>query len=209
MKHRKEDAAVPGTGETPPPNGAEAPETGTAPEAGPATPESRPPGGESEAASGPALPPAREESAESLRDRWLRAEAELQNFRRRARRDLEESTRFAEERVLLEMIDLLDDLNRAVEAAAEAGAPDSWISGIKLVATRMHDALGRHGVSAIDPAGAAFDPGQHEAMLEVDAGGAVPPGHVAQVVRKGYRRHGRVLRAARVVVARAPGENED
>lgn len=198
MKHPKEEPAVPGAGEARPRNGVE--EAGDDPAAVPPASESAGAADASDAA------PA--EAAEALRDRWLRTEAELQNFRRRARRDVDEATRFAEERMLIEIIELLDDLERAVDAAETAGAPESWLAGVKLVAGRMADVLGRHGVAPIDPAGAAFDPEQHEAMLEVD-GGAVPPGHVTTVVRRGYRRNGRVLRAARVAVARAPAANED
>src|SRR5206468_10387169 len=89
----------------------------------------------------PAAGEAPAESVEELRDRWLRAEAELQNFRRRAQRDLEEARRFTEERVLLEMISMLDDLERGLESAREAGAPDPWVQGVQLVAQRMGDYL--------------------------------------------------------------------
>lgn len=142
--------------------------------------------------------------ASAFQDRWLRAEADLQNFRRRAAKDLEEARRYSEEAVMLDMIGLLDDLERGIEAARAAGAADAWLQGIELVAARMRDTLARRGVEPIDPAGQPFDPGQHEALLEVPASEGQRPGDVAQVVLKGYRRGGRPLRAARVVVARAP-----
>jgi molecular chaperone GrpE len=149
-----------------------------------------------------------EERAPDYRDRWLRAEAELQNYRRRSQRDVEEARRFSEERVLLEMISLLDDLERAVQSAREAGIPDSWVQGVQLVANRMNDVLGRYGVTAMDPIGDPFDPQFHEALLEVDPPPDTPAGHVVQVVRKGYRRDRRALRPARVVVARREAEAE-
>ncbi len=145
-----------------------------------------------------------QESERELKDRWLRAEAELQNFRRRAQRDLEESTRFAEERVLLEMISFLDDLERAIAAAGEAGSPGPWLEGVTLVARRMGEYLARHGVTPVEPHGERFDPVHHEALLEIEAPAGIAPGHVVEVVRKGYRRHERPLRAARVVVAKQP-----
>lgn len=138
-----------------------------------------------------------------LRDRWLRAEAELQNFRRRAQREWEEVRRSAEERVLTEMIGVLDDLERAVGAAAEEGADPSWVEGVRLTVQRLGGYLSRHGVEVVDPVGEPFDPRFHEALLEVDAAEGVEPGHVVQVALKGYRRGERALRAARVVVARA------
>ena len=145
------------------------------------------------------------ESPQDLKDRWLRAEAELQNFRRRAQRDLEEARRSTEERVLLEVISFLDDLERGLEAAREAGAPDPWVQGIQLVAQRMADYLASLGITPAYPLGERFDPEYHEALLEVDAPPGTEPGEVVQVVRRGYTRDGRALRAARVVVARRAG----
>jgi molecular chaperone GrpE len=148
------------------------------------------------------------EDASNYQDRWLRAEAELQNFRRRTARELEESRRYAEEAVMLDLISLLDDLERGIQAARAGGAADPWLQGIELVAARMRDTLARRGVEVVDPLGQPFDPGQHEALLEVPAAQGMKPGDVAQVVLKGYRRGARALRPARVVVARAPAEGE-
>jgi molecular chaperone GrpE len=103
---------------------------------------------------------------------------------------------------MLEMIAALDDLERAIAAAETAGSPDSWTSGVRLVANRLSEYLARQGVTAVDPLGAAFDPAFHEALLEVDAPAGAMPGSVVQVILKGYRRGPRALRAARVVVAK-------
>jgi len=138
-----------------------------------------------------------------FRDRWLRAEAELQNFRRRASREWEEGRRLAEESVLLEMVAVLDDLERALAALEPEAAASSWARGVTLVAQRIREFLGRQGVTVEDPLGRPFDPAFHEALLEVDAEDATP-GTVVQVAHKGYRRGARPLRAARVVVARTP-----
>lgn len=120
----------------------------------------------------------------------------------------EESTKFAEERVLLEMISFLDDLERALDAARGSGSPGSWVEGVALVARRMREYLARQGVTAIEPKGERFDPVYHEALLEIDAPPGVAPGHVVEVERKGYRRHDRALRAARVVVAKQREDKE-
>lgn len=147
--------------------------------------------------------------ASAYQDRWLRAEAELQNFRRRSAKEIEEARRYAEESVMLDLIGLLDDLERGIDAARASGAADSWLQGIELVAARMRDTLARRGVEPVDPAGQPFDPTHHEALLEMPAPEGVRPGDVARVVLKGYRRGGRPLRAARVVVARAAGDDGD
>ncbi|MBI1797586.1 MAG: nucleotide exchange factor GrpE [Candidatus Eisenbacteria bacterium] len=136
------------------------------------------------------------------KDRWLRAEADLQNYRRRATREWEEARRGAEESVLLEMVAALDDLERALEAAA--GAEQDWVRGVALVAQRMREYLARQGVTAIDPLGQPFDPAFQEALLEIESPEGTPEGSVVKVVQKGYRRGDRALRAARVVVGRPP-----
>jgi molecular chaperone GrpE len=143
------------------------------------------------------------EDAAVLKDRWLRAEAELQNFRRRAAREREETRRSAEEGVMLELIAALDDLDRALSAVPGSDSPEPWTEGVRMVGSRLVEYLGRQGVVTLDPVGQPFDPVFHEAVLEM----AVPdvaPGHVTQVLLRGWRRGGRALRAARVVVARAP-----
>jgi molecular chaperone GrpE len=104
------------------------------------------------------------------------------------------------------LIEAVDDLERALEAARAGGASPAWLEGIELVANRLREGLARHGVAAIDPLGEPFDPRLHEALLEIDAPPGARPGDVVQVVLRGYRRGDRALRAARVVVARRTGE---
>ena len=190
MKERRPDEPARGAGTEPGEPAADGPaaEAGAEPEGAPA-----------------AAPPADAAAlAESYRDRWLRAEAELQNFRRRAAREWDEARRSSEERVMLEMIGALDDLDRALGAAAEAGAPEAWAAGVRLTAQRLREYLARQGVVTLEPLGEPFDPSFHEAMLEIDAPAGRAPGEILQVVLKGYARGDRPIRPARVVVARAP-----
>jgi molecular chaperone GrpE len=149
--------------------------------------------------------PVRAEEAD-YKDRWLRAEAEIQNYRRRVQREQEQVRRDAEEAVLRDMVGVLDDLERALTSLTPEDTKAPWVQGITLVAQRMRDTLARHGVEAIDPLGQAFDPVTQEAILEVDAPEGAVPGTVVQVVHKGYRRRDRTLRPARVIVAREPVE---
>jgi molecular chaperone GrpE len=168
----------------------------------PAEPEIEEPAG-----AAPGRPADAEEPAATtdFRDRWLRAEADLQNFRRRAARDAEEARRVAEEGVFLEIMSALDDLERAIASANEAGAHEAWLQGVTLVAQRLRDYLQRQGVRVVDPLGEPFDPNVHDALVEMDAPEGTKPGTVVQVVHKGYARGDRALRPARVVVARAGG----
>ncbi|MFN8588012.1 MAG: nucleotide exchange factor GrpE [Candidatus Eisenbacteria bacterium] len=141
-----------------------------------------------------------------LQDRWLRTEADLQNVRRRSAREREEAVARAEESVLLDVIGLLDDLDRAIAALAAEQAAEAWAQGVSLTAQRMRDMLARHGVTPIAAVGQPFDPLVHEALLEIPAPEGIAPGCVAQEVAKGWQRGGRALRASRVVVARAETE---
>ncbi len=139
------------------------------------------------------------------KDRWLRAEAEMQNARRRASRDRDDAVRSSEDRILLDLIEVLDDLERALAALTPEQAADAWAQGVALTAQRMREVLARRGVVPIAVVGEPFDPTLHEALLEVPAPKGIAPGSVAQEVQRGYRRGDRALRASRVVVARANG----
>ena len=151
----------------------------------------------------PAAADAGAAGAVDFQDRWLRSEAELQNFRRRAARDREEAVARAQDAVLLDVNGVLDDLERALASLAAEQAGESWAQGVALTARRMQDTLARWDVREIAAVGQPFDPAVHEALLEIEPPEGIEPGAVAQVVLKGYRRGSRALRAARVVVARA------
>lgn len=166
------------------------------------------PGEPADAAPAPAPEPAvSAEVAEAAeyKDRWLRAEAEMQNVRRRAARDRDEALAASESRFLLDLVELLDDLERALAAVTPEQREASWAQGVSLTAQRMRDTLARWNVLPVETAGRPFDPHRHEALAEIEAPEGIAPGHVAQEVLKGYRRGDRTLRAARVVVARARG----
>lgn len=168
------------------------------------------PGEEAGGDSPPELAEAQAEAAR-LRDGWLRAEAELANYRRRAERDREEAETRARDRVLSEVMALADDLERALDAAEQAEKVGPIYEGVHLVHGKLRDILRAHGIEVIDPAGQPFDPFEAEALLQVESSEA-PPGTVLQVIEKGYRQGTRLLRPARVTVARArestPGESD-
>ena len=137
------------------------------------------------------------------KDRWLRAEAEVQNTRRRMLRDRDDAVRASEERILIDMVEVLDDLERALAALPQEQAGNPWAQGVALTAQRLRDALARRGVTPIATVGEPFDPVFHDALLEVAPPEGTRPGAVVQEVQKGYARENRALRAARVVVAKS------
>lgn len=156
------------------------------------------------ASEGEARIAALEQELAQARDRWLRAEADLKNVQRRAAREVEEAERRGHDRVLLPLLALADDLERALASAHEAGEGESALAqGIALVESRLLDALRAEGVIELDAAGAPFDPREHEAMLTAPHAD-VPAGHIAQVIAKGWRRGDRLVRPARVLVSSGP-----
>jgi molecular chaperone GrpE len=139
-----------------------------------------------------------DEKVAALEDRLLRLAADFDNYKKRAAREREEVVAFANERLVKELLPILDDLERALDAA-EQHEEAQLEEGVRLVHRSLAGLLERHGVTSIETDG-RFDPHVHEALLAQPADGA-EPGSVVQVLQKGYRLGDRVLRPARVVVA--------
>lgn len=151
---------------------------------------------------------------ESLEDRALRATAEAENVRRRADRSIENARKFALEKFVEDLLPAVDSFERAVEAASahakgegsQASAEASAIAeGIELSLKLLQGAMERQGIAVVDPIGAPFDPNLHEAMTMID-NAEVEPGSVVDVFQKGYTVNGRLVRPARVIVARQPAQ---
>ena len=142
--------------------------------------------------------PAAEESAPAPDDSYLRLAADFDNYRKRTAREHAELTQRANERLLNELLPVLDDLERALEAAAEHEEA-KLEEGVRLVHRSLLGLVERHGLTEIDTEG-AFDPHIHEALLAQPAEGA-EEGSVLQVLQKGYRLGDKVIRPARVIVA--------
>jgi molecular chaperone GrpE len=139
-------------------------------------------------------------------DRLLRALAEADNIRRRAQRDREESVRYAAEALVRDFIPILDNLDRALEAARAAGEKSSIVDGVELIRRESLKVLEKHGVTRYGALGQTFDPNQHEAIARVVSPDK-EPGTVVGEIAAGYSMRGRVIRAAQVAVAAAPDED--
>lgn len=141
-----------------------------------------------------------ESTIAELRDTHLREHAELENQRRRVQRDVEQARRFANERILRDLLPVCDNLERglAVDHPEAAGIREGMELTLKALLKVMQD----HGLVQVDPVGQAFDPELHEAMSMVAAEGQAPDTVVA-VLEKGYVLNERLLRPARVVVAKS------
>lgn len=144
---------------------------------------------------------------EELKDRALRAAAEMENLRRRTARDVHDARNYAIAAFARDMLSVSDDLGRALSAipdearaAGDAGFK-SLIEGVEITERAMQVTLERHGVRKLEPEGEKFDPNFHQAMFEVPSPD-VPAGTVIQVVQPGYSIGERVLRPAMVGVAK-------
>ena len=136
------------------------------------------------------------------RDEYLdlaqRVQADFENYSKRAAREQERLVAHAHERLVRELLPILDDLERAVEAA-ERHEEAQLVEGVKLVEQSLRNALRKEGLVEIETDG-AFDPHVHEALL-TQPSGDVEPGSVLEVVQRGYRVGDKVVRPARVIVA--------
>jgi molecular chaperone GrpE len=161
----------------------------------------------------PAVPPPDEELATlrrenaELRDKLLRLTAELQNQLKRAQRAQQESQRFAEAELARDLLVVLDDVERAQDAARNIPDAQPVAEGVRIMAEHFQKVLRDHQIVPIDAVGRPFDPVFHEALMQ-QASNEQPAGVVLQELARGYRMHERVLRHSRVIVSSGPPTGE-
>ena len=149
--------------------------------------------------------PAKEQPAESpppepdWKDRYARAMADFDNFRKRTARDREDLVKFAASDVLKDILPTVDNLARALEEAKDR-ADDPFVAGVKLVYDGLLKALAEHGATPLDSVGEPFDANFHEALAQLPSED-VEEGHVISEVKRGWMLNGKLLRAAQVVVS--------
>ena len=143
-----------------------------------------------------------EERAKSHWEQYLRAVADLDNVRKRAQRDIEAANRHGLVKFAAELLPVKDSLEQAVQSGSRADAR-ALREGQQATLQLLTRALEKLGVTVIDPQGEPFNPSRHEAMMTQESATAEPDS-VLQVIQPGYELNGRLLRPARVVVARAP-----
>lgn len=146
------------------------------------------------------------EMMEKLRDthdRMLRAVADLDNFKKRASKEKEDLQKFAVEKLVKELLPVMDNLERALEVAKKSKDVEALLSGVGLVQKLFETVLARFGVEAHTAAGKPFDPALHEALMQQETA-EVPANTVVAEMARGYTLHGRLIRPAAVVVSRAP-----
>lgn len=148
---------------------------------------------------------AAKEEAKQANDRWMRERADLENLKKRSAREREDAVRFGTEKLVRDLLPVVDNLERAVAAAAQRGSDPSLAEGVALVRKTLLDALERHGVSRVAAEGERFDPNHHEAVAHIESAEHAPNAVIAEH-QPGYRLHDRLLRPAMVTVSKgSPG----
>ena len=142
-----------------------------------------------------------EEEVEEWKSAYLRKQAEFQNFTKRKERELEELRKYAAEKVVVKVLDAVDNLERAIAASSESKDFDSLVKGVEMTLGQMHGILNAEGVEAIESVGKEYDPHQHHAVM-TEACEDMDDNHVLMELQKGYKMKGRVIRPAMVKVCK-------
>lgn len=140
---------------------------------------------------------------DAAHEKWLRAEAEIENVRRRMRNELDELRKYQSLPLARDVLSPLDNLRLALAAAQSSGNVDELVKGIEMVLAEFDSALGRHNATPIESEGVPFDPNLHEAIQQVPSADHEPM-TVLTEVQRGYVMHDRVIRPSKVVVSAAP-----
>lgn len=141
-----------------------------------------------------------EKKAAETWEQMLRLRADLENTKKRLEREKQEAIRFANEKLLIEVLPIMDNLDRAMASLTEGHDPEKVKDGLKIAQRELHDVLEEHGVQVVKSVGELFDPQVHEAVGVVDDKDA-KDGAVVEEIQRGYLLNGRLIRASRVKIA--------
>jgi molecular chaperone GrpE len=136
-------------------------------------------------------------------DRFLRAQAELENYKRRTQRELAEQRLYAALPVVRDLLPVIDNFQRALDAARNSEQAADLVEGLELVIRQLGETLSRHGTTPISAVGQPFDPNLHEAVQQIPDPDH-PPMTVLRELERGYVLHDRVVRPTKVIVSTAP-----
>lgn len=149
-----------------------------------------------------------EERLRQAEDRLLRVAADADNFKKRMERDKQDSIRYGNERLMAELLPVIDNLERALDHAPDDCYQDGLVQGVKMTLKRFHDTLAKFGCTPIEAEGKIFDPRFHEAVYREETK-QHPDNTIVRELQKGYVLNDRLLRPAMVVVASSPRTNAD
>ena len=159
---------------------------------------------DAQAASAEAAPEAGESLETQLaqsKDKLLRLQAEMENLRRRTRKEIDDERKYANLPLMRDLLPVLDNVGRALDAAEKSKDVDSLLAGMQLIAQQLTATLAQHQCNLIEAAGQPFDPNVHEAIMQQPSADH-PPGTVTMVTQSGYQLHDRVIRPSQVIVSK-------
>lgn len=149
----------------------------------------------------------RAKKSEDYYDRLLRLQADFDNYKKRIEKDRIEFIKYANEEIIAEILKILDDFERAVEAGKTKHDFEVLYKGIEMIHKDLKEFLKQKGLKEIEAKGKPFDPNEHEAMMQEETD-AHPEDYVVEELQKGYTLNGRVIRTAKVKVAKRPVNKE-
>lgn len=149
-----------------------------------------------------------EAALEAEKDRVLRLQAEMQNLRQRTSRELADERRYGPVAVVRDVLPVLDNIDRAIEAAEKNSDADALLEGFRLVRQLLENVLTQHNCEPIEAVGQPFDPDYHEAILQQPSD-EHEAGNVMMATQTGYRLHDRVVRPTQVIVSTGPADTGD
>lgn len=135
-------------------------------------------------------------------EQWLRANAELDNSRKRMQREAEQAARYQDIPLIRNLMPAFDNLGRSIAAAEKDGNVENLLTGLRMVAKNVEEVFAKHSAKVIPTVGETFDPNMHDALMQVPTADH-PPMTIIQEVERGYTLHERVIRPAKVIVATA------
>jgi len=141
-------------------------------------------------------------------EQWKRTQAELDNFRKRAQREMELAVRYSDVGLIRDLLPALDNLTRSVQAAEQTGNVEELLQGLQMILSQFDQVLVSHSATPIKTVGEPFDPNLHEALQQIPTS-EHPPMTVLQEIERGYLLHDRVIRPGKVLVASAPPQPEE
>ncbi len=143
----------------------------------------------------------KEKTAKENYDKYLRALADLENYKKRAVRDKQDAIKYGNETLIKDLLPLIDGMDRALECAEKSDDFESFREGLKMLQDQLCSCLQKHGVETIDASGQAFDPNIHEALMQVESA-EHEANQVVTQLEKGFLLNGRLIRPAKVCVCK-------
>jgi len=152
------------------------------------------------------LEQARKDAADNY-DKYLRISAEFENYKKRVSKDRTDLINFSNEKLLRDLLPVLDSLDRALDHVSNSGDFDAFVEGLGLINEKLQGMLEKHGVEKIEAVGKDFDPNYHEALMQVE-NGTYGNNKVVEEFEKGYLLNGRLLRPSKVTVSKNKTDQE-